>query len=193
MCVANINATTQPCDHRWAHLVQPCDPSLNLETCPKKIRFSGWEQKHETCPWCTTDAATPAQAATHKLFGTSSSPISSLASPDLPDFPGPRKKRSGSDTTIGTLSRHSSVTSIESEWAEKGQRHRDMNERLAVYLTSLPHEVLPSAKKFYPTYSSSSSEESSPCETACTRARSGSNPSKGWKKGVRFSKNLWKG
>ncbi|RMY36804.1 hypothetical protein D0866_03688 [Hortaea werneckii] len=34
--------------------------------------------------------------------------------------------------------------------SERGQKHRDMNERLSLYLTMSPHEVLPSAKKNYP-------------------------------------------
>lgn len=195
MCVAGINATTLPCQHRWAHLLEPCAPGRNLQTCPSKLKFSGWEQKHATCPWCSSDA-TPAHDSTHRLFGSVSCPISPLAD-DVPDMLPtlPRRQRTGSTGTASTLSRHSSINSLECGWAEKGRQHRDQNDRLAIYLTSLPHEVLPSAKKYYPTYAAAgvcSSEESSSASEGmglCRRRESG----KRWTRNLKFGRGMFKG
>lgn len=192
MCVAGINATTQPCQHRWAHLVQACEPSRNLQTCPDKLKFSGWEQKHDLCPWCSSQAPT-AHDSTHRLFGGATCPISPSPGPEIPEI-APRRQRTSSIGTVSTLSRHSSINSIEYEWAEKGQRHREQNERLALYLTSMPHEVLPSARKYYPTSSTSSSEDGSASEgiSSCRRRDSGLS-SKRWSRSFRLSRAMFKG
>ena len=198
MCVAGINATTQPCQHRWAHLVQSCSPAHNLQTCPSKLQFSGWEQKHPTCPWCSSDAPS-AHDSTHRLFGSAACPISrspSTSAPTDTTADPPRRQRTGSTGTFASLSTQSSITSIvESEWAEKGQRHRDMNERLAIYLTSMPHDVLPSARKYYPTYASSSSEEGSSASeqgTGCRR-RDSVMSARRWSKGLKLNRAMFKG
>lgn len=192
MCIAGINATTQPCQHRWAHLVQACEPSRNLQSCPDKLKFSGWEQKHETCPWCSSNAP-PAHDSTHRLFGSATCPIIPAPATDMPELT-PRRSRTGSTGTFSTLSRHSSINSVESEWAEKGQRHRDQNERLAAYLTMMPHEVLPSARKYYPTYSNSSSEDGLASEGmgGCRRRDSGMS-SKRWTRNFRLNRSMFKG
>lgn len=191
MCVAGINATTQPCQHRWARLVQACEPSRDLQTCPNKLKFAGWEQKHETCPWCSSDGP-PAHDSTHRLFGGATCPISPSPATEMPEVP--RRQRTGSIGTCSTLSRHSSINSIESVWAEKGQRHRDQNERLAVYLTSMPHDVLPSARKYYPMYANSSSEEGSASDhmSGCRRRDSG-RPSMRFSRSFGFNRAMFKG
>lgn len=75
--------------------------------------------------------------------------------------------------------------------SERGQRHREMNERLNLYLTTSPHEVLPSAKKNYPTYNASPVEESIVSDNASTKSGA-SLVGKGWRKSVRFSRGVFK-
>ncbi|KAF7192268.1 hypothetical protein HII31_06300 [Pseudocercospora fuligena] len=54
--------------------------------------------------------------------------------------------------TLSPLSRTSSIDEMDAVELERATRARDMNDRLHVYLSCDPHEVLPSAKKNYPTY-----------------------------------------
>ncbi|KAK4553588.1 hypothetical protein LTR86_009384 [Recurvomyces mirabilis] len=187
MCVAGLNVSTQPCNHRWVELQQQCEPTKNLANCPEKLRIAGWETRNEHCPWCN-DNETSTSSSTHRLFGSSqagSSPSSPMAS----DFLATRHGRSGSLSTLSSLSRHSSSASTGSD---RGQRHREMNERLHLYLTLHPHETLPSARKNYPTYVSSPVDETSTSDGYGSRSSS-SALSKGLMKSVRFSKNMFKG
>lgn len=189
MCVAGLNVSTQPCSHRWYQLLRACDPEKNLANCPERLRLEGWETRYETCPWCN-DSEKDVHISTHRLFGSTSSTSSTTISPTSPELMGAaRTHRSGSGGTLSSLSRHSSCTSVESE---RGQRHRDMNERLNLYLTMSPHEVLPSARKNYPTYTSSPVDESSTSDAASMRSATGLF-GKGWKKSVRFSKGMLRG
>lgn len=152
MCIASLHASTQPCAHRWYQLVQPCNSHTNLQTCPNKLKLQGWENRADSCPWCDCDIATPNNGS-YKLFGNPTTGISTPASVGS-ELVGTTSILDNSWATLSsmsTLSRHTSVSSTESESA---QRHREMNERVQVYLTSRPHEILPSASKNYPTYSS---------------------------------------
>lgn len=128
---------------------------------------------------------------THRLFGGSSSSGSSPSSPISPEPGFTRTRRSGSDGTLSSLSRHSSSASVETE---RAQRHRDMNDRLTIYLTTDPHEVLPSAKKYYPSYTQPPSliDDGSASDALSVRS-SGSKLGKGWKKSVSFGKAMFKG
>ncbi|EMC93070.1 hypothetical protein BAUCODRAFT_272698 [Baudoinia panamericana UAMH 10762] len=189
MCVARLHVTKQPCQHRWFQLVRPCDPANNLANCPGRLQVEGWEMRNDTCPWC--DSTGPAAlASTHQLFGSTSSTtsVSSACSPLSLDHEPTRPHRSASIGTLSTLSRHSSSGSTESE---RGRRHRDMNERLHLYLTTNPHEVLPSAGKYYPSQASRPVEDKGGSEALSIRSTSGTIV-QGWKKSVRFSHAMFK-
>ena len=190
MCVAELNVSTQPCNHRWYELVRSCEEHTHLANCPEKLRLQGWEIRNASCPWC--DSAVPETSIrTHRLFGSTSSASSTASTPTSP-IPWTRP-RSGSGGTLSstrsTLSRHSSITSMESE---RGQRHRDMNERLSLYLSMSPHEVLPSAKKNYPTYTDVATREESPASDVASTKTSSGLLGKHWRKSVRFSKGVFK-
>lgn len=188
MCVAGINVSTQPCSHRWYHLKRSCNPGANLANCPERLRLEGWETRNSNCPWCE-GSESDVHASTHRLFGSTSSASSTASSPTSPELGATRTHRSGSGGTLSSLSRHSSSASNESA---RGQRHREMNERLRLYLTTSPHEVLPSAAKNYPTYIASPVDESPPSDAASIRSATGL-IGNGWKKSVRFSKGMLKG
>lgn len=155
MCVAGLNVSTQSCAHRWYELIRPCNPANNLQNCTERVQLQGWEKRNEHCPFC--DGGNYHQS-THRLFGSTSSACSVASSPTASDMAFGRAGRRGSGATVMTgtfspLSRSSSNNSIDPVELERATRARDMNDRLHVYLSCDPHEVLPSAKKNYPTYS----------------------------------------
>lgn len=187
MCVAGLNVTTQPCEHRWYNLVRACHPANNLANCPEKLKLEGWESRVDSCPFCNSNDK-DVHESTHRLFGSTSSASSTTSSPTSPIIEGTRPRRSGSDSTMSPLSRMSSGTSVDSDG---GRRNREMNERLELYLRSHPHEVLPSALKNYPTYPQSSpSDENTSSDAAPVPRRAGTGPSKGWKKNIRLGLNM---
>lgn len=198
MCTANINTTTQPCQHRWAHLVQPCAPHRDLQTCPSKLQFAGWEQKHAACPWCAPTS--PAQSATHRLFGGAACPIAPVAEAGDP-HPLRRQRTGSTGTASTTLSRHSSVASSsastaddDDEEARQGSRHRDQEARLRVYLTCAPHEVLPSRGRWYPTYGGGGEEGEGRGEQGRRESGFGGMGAGGrWRKGLRLGRGVFKG
>jgi hypothetical protein len=65
-----------------------------------------------------------------------------------------------------------------------------MNDRLHLYLTTDPHQVLPSAKKNYPVYLMSPTDESSPNSDGMSISSAAGRIGKDWKKKVRFSKMM---
>lgn len=188
MCVAGLNVSTQPCAHRWYELVQACHPANNLANCPEKLKLEGWETRNGHCPWCD-QSADKVQQSTHRLFGSTSSSSSTASSPNSPGIGG--RHRSGSEDTMSPLSRHSSISSTESD---RGQKHRDMNDRLHIYLLSDPHEVLPSAKKNYPTYSQTSSRVSPLPDSSDVPAlkRTSTVLSTGWRRSIKLSANMFR-
>ncbi|CZT16377.1 uncharacterized protein RCC_02220 [Ramularia collo-cygni] len=154
MCIAGLHVTTAPCSHRWYELIKPCNQSSDLANCPERLRLQGWETRHEgICPWCT---GSEPHLATHRLFGSTSSASSVASSPSDSAPPGRSSRRGSVNTlnglTLGPLSRQSSTSSVME--FERAQRSKDMNDRIHAYLCSDLHEVLPSAKKYYPTYAS---------------------------------------
>ena len=187
MCVAGLNVTTQPCSHRWYELRRPCDPANNLANCPEKLRLEGWETRNDNCPWCDGNETSLPQSS-YRLFGTASSASSTVSPPVSTELGLTRPRRSDSYGTISSLSRHSSTTSMESE---RGQRHREMNERLNLYLQLHPHEVLPSARKNYPTcpQMQSPSEDTTTYDTFSLRSVNGLG--KRWKQSVRLSRAMF--
>jgi len=189
MCVACLNVTTQPCNHRWYKLVRSCHPANNLANCPERLRLQGWETRNETCPWCDEDAQT-VHDSTHRLFGSVSSASSIISSPTSPEMCATRTHRSGSGGTLSSLSRHSSTSSTTE--SDRAQRQRERNDRLHLYLTTHPHEVLPSAKKNYPNWTERPVEDSTASDSVSVRSTAGL-VSKAWKKRVRFSKTMMNG
>ena len=199
MCIVGLNVATQPCAHRWYQLVRPCQPTNNLSNCQEKVRLEGWEIRNEVCPWCDVSDIVP-NDSTHRLFGSTSSINSTASSPTSPELGMSRPRRSVSYGSVNSLnslsnslSRHSSINSVESD---RGQKHREMNERLHLYLNALPHQVLPSARKNYPTYPqgliTTSTEETISEDTRSLRSVNNT-LGKQWKKSVRLSKSMFKG
>ena len=151
MCVAGLHVSTQPCAHRWHQLIRACQPTNNLQNCPDKLKLEGWESRTSSCPWCDIDAVLTHES-THRLLGGSSSSNSVPSSPIISDLGYNTPQRVDSFGTVSSLSPLSRQSSAHSTESDRGQRHREMNERLYTYLNSHPHEVLPSAAKNYPTY-----------------------------------------
>lgn len=146
--------------------------------------------RNDSCPWCDDHEV---HETTHRLFGSISSASSTAtASPTSPDFGPTRSCRSGSAGTISLLSRRGSSASE----SEMGQRHREMNDRLHLYLTTDPHEVLPSAAKNYPTYGQpavvSQDELTSASDPASRRSSTGGR-FKYWRtRGARLSREIFR-
>ncbi|GIZ37308.1 hypothetical protein CKM354_000075800 [Cercospora kikuchii] len=156
MCIAGLNVTTQTCAHRWYELIRPCSPANNLQNCPERLRLEGWERRQDSCPFC--DGAQHSHS-THRLFGSVSSASSVASSPTISEMGFNRYSRRGSGATFtGTMSPLSRETSNCSIELDRATRARDMNDRIHMYLFSEPHEILPSATKNYPTYSTAISK-----------------------------------
>jgi len=191
MCVAGLNVSTQPCRHRWYELIRSCSDEHNLANCPSKLQLEGWETRKEVCPWCDSsgDYEDLIPSTTHRLFGsTSSASGSTSSSPVISAMGKPQLKRCDTDSTLSSLTR---TGSFSTNGSERGQRHREMNDRFNLYLTTLPHEVLPSAKKNYPGYVA---------PTSCARPMSSDSASirgsrklfgAGWRKSVRFGRSMF--
>jgi hypothetical protein len=184
MCVAGLNVSTRPCHHRWYELIRTCSSSHNLSNCPSKLQLEGWEQRKEGCPWC--DSSGGSDNTTYRLFGsTSSASGSTSSSPVISAMGKPQLKRCDTDSTLSSLTRTGSFSTTGSE--QRGQRHREMNDRFHLYLTTLPHEVLPSAKKNYPGY-----ETERPLSPDCGSIKSSRKLfGAGWRKSVRFGRSMF--
>ena len=52
MCIARLELSTQPCQHRWYRLHHRCSSDLHLGNCPNKLQLQGWETRTEHCPFC---------------------------------------------------------------------------------------------------------------------------------------------
>ncbi|KAM3421535.1 hypothetical protein BST61_g1924 [Cercospora zeina] len=122
----------------------------------KRVRIDGWERRQDSCPFCD---GTEHSRSTHRLFGSVSSASSVASSPTISEMGFNRYSRRGSGATstgtMGPLSRETTNCSIE---LDRATRARDMNDRIHMYLFSDPHEILPSATKNYPTYSTAISK-----------------------------------
>lgn len=149
MCVAGLNVTTSECGHRWYELIRACNPANNLQNCPERLRLEGWERRVNRCPFCDGDEH---HHSTHRLFGSTSSASSVASSPTISDN---RSTRRGSSASNTLNSAHSPLSRVDSNCSmeiARATRARDMNDRIHIYLSSEPHEILPSAEKNYPTY-----------------------------------------
>ena len=52
MCIACLELSTQPCQHRWYRLHNRCSSDLHLGNCPNKLQLHGWESRKAHCPFC---------------------------------------------------------------------------------------------------------------------------------------------
>ncbi|KAK6430531.1 hypothetical protein LTR95_013316, partial [Oleoguttula sp. CCFEE 5521] len=187
MCVAGLNVSTQECAHRWYELIKPCKDDHNLANCPAKLRLEGWERRMKSCPWCDSTSEQITLDTTHRLFGSTASSSSSIAStPASPILGLTRQQRSDSAGSLGSfsLSRTSTVAST------RGQMDRDRNERLTMYLTMPPHELLPSASRYYP----GSPRDDGPDRSSVVNLRSqrpGITSSRSWRKSFGMARGMF--
>ena len=191
MCVAGLNVAAQPCGCRWYGLIRSCNPGMSLANCSERLRLEGWETRKESCPWCTGPEK-DVRPSTHRLLSATSPTEFTASSASSPEPFAAQTHRSGSSSTLSSLSRNSSSASVQSA---RGQRHRDdrlRNDRFNMYLTMSPHEVLPSARKNYPTTNASRADEAAKLNAGSTMSAN-SGLGKGWKKSVRFSRAMFKG
>jgi hypothetical protein len=207
MCVANLNASTKPCSHRWYTLTRPCNPTSNLSNCPSKLALQGWETRLESCPWCDdsiSDTDMP-NDNTHRLLGGSSTPRSRSRSGSLVlagvaavapsvGVADQRCRRQSSATNSTASSTQGMEDADEADVYERGERARMMNWRLDVYLTSHPERkqredsaVVVSSSEVGLTRSPSTLSRQGSIR------RSGSLLGKSVKKGFRLSRTIFKG
>ncbi|EME41579.1 hypothetical protein DOTSEDRAFT_73866 [Dothistroma septosporum NZE10] len=197
MCIAGLNVSTGACQHRWYELVSPCNPISNLANCSERLRLQGWEVRKDNCPFCDGENH---HRSTHRLFGSTSSASSITSSPTISEIGVTPATRRGSMVTLnlnaGQLSPISRTISGCSIETERSRRNRDMNDRIRLYLSSEPHEVLPSARKNYPTYAAAvarvesglaGKDQSDNAYTRLRRRSSVSSVGQGWK---RFSERF---
>ncbi|KAF2843611.1 hypothetical protein M501DRAFT_105427 [Patellaria atrata CBS 101060] len=188
MCVAELNASTMPCGHRWYHLLRPCSPSTNLSNCPTKLGLEGWEIKCDFCPFCSGYNLSDNE---YRLVGNERRPsVGGLSrSPSISLMTARRDSRRGS---IARSDSGSSITMI------TGEKNRSMNTRLDTYLSCMPERVLSTDTKV--ATAEEDEEPPSPTESNSTgggrfnRTPSPEKPgvfSKGWKKSKRFSRNIF--
>jgi hypothetical protein len=192
MCVAGLNVTTQACRHRWYELLRACSDQHSLANCPSKLQLEGWETRKETCPWCDGGSSGEEFVAdtTHRLFGSTSSPSGSISSsPVLSAMGKPQLRRCDTDSTLSSLSRTGSFSS--NNGSERGQKHREMNDRFRQYLTMLPHEVLPSARKNYPGSVASPQNEASVSADAASMRSGRRRFGAGWRKSISFGRSMF--
>ncbi|KAI4720884.1 hypothetical protein E4T48_02842 [Aureobasidium sp. EXF-10727] len=205
MCVANLNVSTQPCSHRWYTLVKPCSSTTNLANCPSKLALEGWETRLESCPWCDDSASDSGilDDSTHRLFGgsISRSRSGSIGTSGIGAMPiaaeRHRRQSSATDSTT-SLSRESSSRFIQDENTEtevsvRGEKARMMNWRMDVYLMAHPERKQSIVQEVEGIAPEASVPEQSGLRRSGSIRRSGSLLGKKMKKGMRLSKNIFKG
>ncbi|KIW08037.1 uncharacterized protein PV09_00981 [Verruconis gallopava] len=146
MCKAELNVSLNECQHRWYHLLRPCIPGGNLNSCPGKLAIEGWEIRCDFCPFCSS---WPLENGEFLLFGGSPHSRSSSISTPLSRTPSlsttvnvARKDskrsnlaRSGSETSISNAALGSPVFSA-------GEKNKALNSRVDTYFESQPENLL---------------------------------------------------
>lgn len=204
MCVANLNVSTQPCNHRWYTLIRPCSSQTNLANCPEKLKLQGWETRRESCPWCGVDDSEAAvlDESTHRLFGGSGSrsrsgSLGTTVSP-LPSADWKHRRQSSATNSTTSLSRSNSSRGFSQQDDEedvhelgRGEKARMMNWRLDVYLMGNPDRKrqLQEDESFAPEAPAPESQ----LRRSSSIRRSGSVLGKKMKKGMRLGKTIFKG
>ncbi|KAF2205980.1 hypothetical protein GQ43DRAFT_467685 [Delitschia confertaspora ATCC 74209] len=133
MCIAELNVSLLPCQHRWYHLARPCSDTTNLSNCGAKLGLSGWEIKCDFCPYC---ADWNVSNTDYRLLGNDKLPsVGGLSrTPSLP-FSLSATRR---DSRRGSLARSDSSTSITMMAQEK---NRAMSARVDSYFGRFPAPV----------------------------------------------------
>jgi len=103
----------------------------------------------------------------------------------------PQLRRCDTDSTLSSLSRTGSFSSASANGSERGQRHREMNDRFRQYLTMLPHEVLPSARKNYPGYVASPQNETPVVPDAASLKSSRRRFGASFRKSISFGRSMF--
>jgi len=150
MCIAELNVSLNECQHRWYHMLRPCVPGGNLNSCPGKIVLEGWEIRCDFCPFCSS---WPLESGEFLLFGGSPHSRSSSISTPL-------SRTSSLSTTVNVarrdskrevLSRSGSSSSISNMPAlgspvfSAGERNKAINSRVDAYFNAHP-EVIAEAR-----------------------------------------------
>ncbi|KAI9699913.1 MAG: hypothetical protein M1820_006975 [Bogoriella megaspora] len=187
MCVADLNVSTLECRHRWYHLLRPCSPTTNLDSCSDKLRLEGWENRLNSCPWCDEDITVNLQE--FQLIGNDRTPsigglsrASSSSTIEQSIMSTRRESRSGS------IVRTDSSTSITDAAAEK---NRAQNTRIQWYITSQLETINQGETKDQ----SSSSRRSSlvgSLSPSSTLSETSSILGKSWKRGKKISRGVFR-
>ncbi|KZF22476.1 hypothetical protein L228DRAFT_126830 [Xylona heveae TC161] len=151
MCVAQLNVCVQPCQHRWYSLLRPCQSSRNLSNCPEKLSLEGWENKCDTCPWCsspnnTTDtnninSSSPAAATDDDNLIL----LSSSAGSERRGSGGSRSRSRQSSSSSTSLARRASLARTSSTTSTTSLRNRRQSMKIEAILPADPSPVLPAS------------------------------------------------
>ncbi|KAF2086796.1 hypothetical protein K490DRAFT_43540 [Saccharata proteae CBS 121410] len=190
MCVAELNVSLLPCQHRWYHLLRPCGAATNLNNCSSKLKLEGWETKCDFCPYCS---AWNLSNSEYRLVGNDRTPsiggLSRTPSVSFTSLTGARR-----DSRRASLARTDSSGSLANIGAginiveKASERNRAINARLDAYLGSNPERVK--------TASDSSDEEEaqppSPAEATGEDAMARVDAQVVGKKNTGFVKKSWR-
>jgi hypothetical protein len=166
MCIADLNVSTLPCQHRWYHLIRSCSPSSNLHTCPGRLAIEGWEIKCDFCPYCA--GWDVADNGSYKMIGTDRSPsvggisrsnsvstamgvgsvnggLSMFGTPYVPLSAARRESRAAAGSRRSSLARTDSSGSVSLMAREYSEKNRATNARIDAYVASRPNQFLASS------------------------------------------------
>ncbi len=165
MCVAELNVSTLPCQHRWYRLLRSCAPHRNLSNCPSKLQLEGWEAKTDACPYCTSWTPAP-DAQQFRLVGNDRHPsvggLSRTLSTSSPVVSLSHTRRDYARR--GSLNRSDSSSSVLAQAA--GSKNRAMNLRVDAYLTSTPEQIASASAASSPDRRDSDEDDGQPATPA---------------------------
>lgn len=151
MCIAELNVSLNECSHRWYHMLRPCVPGGNLNSCPGKIALEGWETRCDFCPFC---ANWPLESGEYLLFGGSphsrrssiSTPLSRTPSLSTSVHIARRDSRredlvrTGSSSSISNV--FNGIPAPTSPVSSTGERNKALNSRVDTYFESHPEPMV---------------------------------------------------
>lgn len=196
MCVVDLNVSLSNCQHRWYHLLRPCNPVTNLSNCASKLALEGWETKCDFCPYCD---GWNLDSASYRLVGNDRSPsVGGLSrSPSLSVSLSSARR----DSRRGSLARTDSSTSVSELPVVQaaGEKNRAQNSRIDAYFSQLPgriattEEILKDADeqlRISPVSSTLDAIVAKP--VPATAGKNGRFLGKGWMKGKRMSRGFFR-
>ncbi|KAF2457898.1 hypothetical protein BDY21DRAFT_18808 [Lineolata rhizophorae] len=148
MCVTELNVSLLPCRHRWYRFQESCAPGRNLSNCWDKLKLSGWENRVDHCPFCSSETW-PYDTTIYRLLGNDRTPsVGGFARSESLSLAAStastvswRPSPSDSDSSRrGSLARTDSSASI--TMFNAGEKNRAQNLRLDAYLSSNPDKLL---------------------------------------------------